>query len=67
MSLPPAIIDQLLTGYLDEVLTADELAQVEKLLQNEPAVAEELAKLQELRLALKSIALADDDGDDLPF
>ena len=61
MSLPPAIIDQLLTGYLDEVLTADELAQVEKLLQNEPAVAEELAKLQELRLALKSIALADDD------
>ena len=61
MSLPPAIIDQLLSGYLDEVLTADELAQVEKLLQNEPAVAEELAKLQELRLALKSIALADDD------
>ena len=61
MSLPPAIIDQLLTGYLDEVLTADELAQVEKLLQNEPAVAEELAKLQELRLALKSIAHADDD------
>ena len=61
MSLPPAIIDQLLTGYLDEVLSADELAQVEKLLQNEPAVAEELAKLQELRLALKSIALADDD------
>ena len=61
MSLRPAIIDQLLTGYLDEVLTADELAQVEKLLQNEPAVAEELAKLQELRLALKSIALADDD------
>ena len=59
--LPPAIIDQLLTGYLDEVLSADELAQVEKLLQNAPAVAEELAKLHELRLALKSIALADDD------
>ena len=53
MSLPPAIIDQLLTGYLDEVLSADELAQVEKLLQNEPAVAEELAKLQKLRYQKK--------------
>jgi len=61
MSLPPALIDQLLTGYLDEVLSADELARVETLLQTEPSVAEELAKLQELRTALKAVALSDSD------
>ena len=47
MSLPPALIDQLLTGYLDEVLSADELARVETLLETEPSIAEELAKLQD--------------------
>jgi hypothetical protein len=61
MSLPPALIDQLLTGYLDEVLSADELARVETLLKTEPAIAEELAKLQELRSALKAVAVADSD------
>ena len=61
MSLPPALIDQLLTGYLDEVLTADELARIETLLKTEPSIAEELARLQELRLALKAVALADSD------
>lgn len=61
MSLPPALIDQLLTGYLDEVLTADELARVEKLLETDPSVAEELGKLQEVRAALKAVALADKD------
>ena len=61
MSLPPALIDQLLTGYLDKVLSADELARVETLLETEPSVAEELAKLQELRSALKAVALADSD------
>ncbi len=61
MSLPQALIDQLLTGYLDEVLSADELARVETLLETEPSIAEELAKLQELRSALKAVALADGD------
>lgn len=61
MSLPPALIDQLLSGYLDEVLSADELARVETLLETEPSIAEELAKLQELRSALKAVALADSD------
>lgn len=61
MSLPPAIIDQLLTGYLDEVLTADELVRVETLLKTEPSIAEELAKLQQMRSALKAVALADND------
>ena len=54
MSLPPALIDQLLTGYLDEVLSADELARVETLLKTEPAIAEELAKLQEGYLGIES-------------
>ena len=61
MSLPPALIDQLLTGYLDEVLSDDELARVETLLKTEPSIAEELAKLQELRSALKAVAFADSD------
>lgn len=61
MSLPPALIDQLLTGYLDEVLSADELARVETLLKTEPSIAEELAKLQEIRSALKAVAIADSD------
>ena len=61
MSLPPALIDQLLTGYLDEVLSADELARVETLLETEPSIAQELAKLQELRSALRAVALADSD------
>lgn len=61
MSLPPALIDQLLTGYLDEVLSANELAHIETLLETEPSIAEELAKLQELRSALKAVALADSD------
>jgi anti-sigma factor RsiW len=61
MSLPPAQIDQLLTGYLDEVLSDDELARVETLLKTEPSIAEELAKLQELRSALKAVAFADSD------
>ena len=61
MSLPPALIDQLLTGYLDEVLSADELARVETLLKTEPSIAAELVKLQEMRSALKAVALADSD------
>ena len=61
MSLPPALIDQLLTGYLDEVLSADELARVETLLKTESSIAAELVKLQEMRSALKAVALADSD------
>lgn len=61
MSLPPALIDQLLTGYLDEVLSADELVRVETLLKTEPSIAAELVKLQEMRSALKAVALADSD------
>ncbi|OUX08247.1 MAG: hypothetical protein CBE00_02395 [Planctomycetaceae bacterium TMED240] len=61
MSLPPALIDQLLTGYLDEVLSPDEFARVETLLKTEPSVADELAKLRQLRSALKAIASADSD------
>jgi len=61
MSLPQVLLDQLLTGYLDDVLSADERSRVETLLKTDPLVAEELAQLQELRTALQAVALADRD------
>ena len=61
MSLPQVLLDQLLTGYLDDVLSTDERKRVETLLKTDASVAEELAQLQELRTALKAVSLADSD------
>jgi hypothetical protein len=54
-------MDQLLTGYLDDVLSGDERDRVEKLLKTNPSVAEELAQLQSLRTTLQAVLLADSD------
>ena len=61
MSIPQVLMDQLLTGYLDDVLSGDERDRVEKLLKTNPSVAEELAQLQSLRTALQAVLLADSD------
>lgn len=59
MSLPKDLLDQLLTGYLDDALSVDERARVDQLLKSDPAVADELEQLRELRGSLKAVAKAD--------
>jgi hypothetical protein len=61
MSLPQELLDQLLSGYLDDALPADERIRVEQLLQSDPKVAQELRKLQDLRHSLQGLARADSD------
>lgn len=55
MSLPPEILDQLLSGYLDDVLSVDERARVEQLLNDDPSVQTKLEQLQELGTSLKDL------------
>lgn len=59
MSLPREILDQLLSGYLDDALSADEHARVERLLETDPEVARELKELRGIRFALQDVAAAD--------
>ena len=61
MSLPKELLDQLLTGYLDDALSQDERARVDHLLQTDDSVADELAQLEDLRTSLKAVSLADSD------
>lgn len=53
MSLPPEILNQLLSGHLDGALTADERARVEQLLADDPAVREQYMEMKELSESLK--------------
>ncbi len=61
MSLPQELLDQLLSGYLDDALSADERIRVEQLVQSDPEVARELRKLQDLRRSLQVLSRADSD------
>ena len=61
MSLPQDLLDQLLSGYLDDALTADEHIRVERLLRSDPDVAEDLRKLRELRHSLQVLSKVDSD------
>lgn len=62
MSLPREILDQLLSGYLDDALSADERARVEQLLASDPAVASELNELRRMRAALRQVAQCEPAG-----
>ena len=55
MSLPKDLLDQLLSGYLDDALSADERDRVDQLLKTDDSVVEELAQLQDLRKSLQNI------------
>lgn len=55
MSLPRDILDQLLSGYLDDALSNDERTRVEQLLRDDPQVARELQELRDLRDTLRQI------------
>jgi hypothetical protein len=55
MSLPRELLDQLLSGYLDDALSDDERDRVEQLLQDDPEVARELQELTQLGGTLREI------------
>lgn len=59
MSIPIDLLDQLLTGYLDDALSPDERARVETLIKSDTKVADELAELRELQSSLRTIAESD--------
>ncbi len=59
MSLPKELLEQLLTGYLDDALSDDERTRVEQLLQSNPTLVDELAELRSLRQSLKAVSQAD--------
>jgi hypothetical protein len=59
MSIPSDLLDQLLTGYLDNALSPDERTRVEALLESDPQVAADLAELKQLQQSLRSVAKAD--------
>jgi anti-sigma factor RsiW len=59
MSLPRDLLDQLLSGYLDDALSTDERARVEQLLQTDDEIVAELAQLRELRQSLKALSQED--------
>ncbi len=59
MSLPREILDQLLSGYMDDALSADERARVERLLETDAEVARELSELQGMRGSLRDVSRAD--------
>ena len=67
MSIPRDILDQLLSGYLDDVLGDDEQIRVEQLLRDDSEVAKELEDLRLIRSTLRQISRVDanvrlDDG-----
>lgn len=55
MSLPRELLDQLLSGYMDDALSNDERTRVEQLLRDDPEVARELQELSDLRVTLREI------------
>ena len=59
MSLPKEILEQLLSGYLDDALSADERARVERLIETDADAASQLEQLRDLRQALKEVSRAD--------
>lgn len=59
MSLPSEIVDQLLSGYLDDTLSGDERLRVEQMLASDQSLRQELDSMREIRAALKSIDRTD--------
>ena len=67
MSIPRDNLDQLLSGYLDDVLSDDEQKRIDQLLRDDQTVASELEDLRRMRGTLREISRADaqfrlDDG-----
>lgn len=52
-------VDQLLSGYLDDALAADERAEVERWLREDASIAAQYDDLQSIRRVLQAIATAD--------
>lgn len=56
MSLPKELLDQLLSGYLDDALSTEERARLERLLETDNEIVVELDELRELRQSLKTLS-----------
>ncbi|MCP4885855.1 MAG: hypothetical protein GY904_04495, partial [Planctomycetaceae bacterium] len=61
MSLPNELREQLLSGHLDDALSADERARVDHLLANDPEFADELEQLREIQATLATISSSEDE------
>ncbi|MEE2937770.1 MAG: hypothetical protein VYA84_17405 [Planctomycetota bacterium] len=61
MSLPNELREQLLSGHLDDVLSADERARVDYLLANDPEFADDLEQLREIQAILAAISSSEDE------
>jgi hypothetical protein len=61
MSLPNELREQLLSGHLDDALSADERARVDHLLANDPEFADELEQLREIQATLAAISSSEDE------
>lgn len=59
MNVPQEQVDQLLSGYLDDALTADERAEVQTWLRVDASIAAQYDELISIRRALRSIASTD--------
>ncbi|WP_146518296.1 anti-sigma factor [Stieleria varia] len=62
MSVPREMIDELLSGYLDDSLSGDERKRVEQLLGEQPELAAELTQLRELSQSIKQLAAVSTPG-----
>ncbi|KAA5546977.1 hypothetical protein FYK55_00725 [Roseiconus nitratireducens] len=47
MALPDELLDELLTGHLDDALSGDERARVEQMLRDDPSLRQRLQRLRE--------------------
>ena len=56
MSLPREMIDELLSGYLDDSLSGDERNRVERMISDQPELASELESLKKQRDELRLLA-----------
>ena len=61
MSLPNELREQLLSGYLDDALSADERARVDHLLASDAEFADELEQLREIQATLLTISASEDE------
>jgi anti-sigma factor RsiW len=59
MTLPNENLDSLLSGYLDDALTADERARVEQLLESDADVRSDLESMRDLQKMLRFIDQTD--------
>ncbi|TWU47171.1 hypothetical protein Poly51_49690 [Rubripirellula tenax] len=59
MTISQEYIDQMLSGYLDDALSPDQIDEVQRWLRSDPSIASQLNQWKELRGSLQHVATAD--------